>query len=102
VPKRSALEYSLNAQIAAHESWARTTDRAARTAKARAALEDRFLTEAGGDPVKAKSLRSAFFARMQLKSAQSRRKAKEARAEADRYEAMAEEAETELNAGGGG
>jgi hypothetical protein len=30
------------AQIAAHESWARTVDRTARTAKARRAARDRF------------------------------------------------------------
>ena len=32
----------LAAQVAAHESWANTSDRAARTAKARAALQARF------------------------------------------------------------
>ena len=35
----------LAAQVAAHESWASTSDRAARTAKARAALQARFENE---------------------------------------------------------
>ncbi|MDC8980512.1 hypothetical protein PR370_01875 [Mycobacterium marinum] len=64
----------LRARIAAHESWARTPDRPARTAKARRALEEKFLAEAGGDPVRAEHLRKAHFARMALKSAQSRRR----------------------------
>jgi hypothetical protein len=51
---------TLRAQIAAHESWAQTPDRTARTAEARKALEDKFLAEAGGDPKRAESLRRAF------------------------------------------
>jgi hypothetical protein len=43
-------ERSIRSQIAAHTSWANTTDRTARTAKARKALEDKFLAEADGDP----------------------------------------------------
>ena len=56
-------------------SWANTKDRSARTAPARAALEQRFLDEAGGDPVRAAHLRKAYFQRLALKSAQSRRRA---------------------------
>lgn len=67
-------------QIGAHESWARTTDRAARTAPARAALEAKFLAEAGGDPTRAEHLRKAYYKRLALKSAQSRRRAAAARA----------------------
>jgi hypothetical protein len=67
-------ELSLRGQIAAHESWAKTLDRTARTAKARNALEQKFLDEADGDPVRAESLRKAFYARLALKSAQSRRR----------------------------
>jgi hypothetical protein len=48
--------------------------------------------EAGGDPVKAKSIRSEFFARLRLKSAQSRRKAKEARVQAALYDHIADDA----------
>lgn len=65
-------EKSLRGQLAAHTSWANTRDRTARTAKARNAFENRFLDEAGGDPQRAESLRKAFFARLALKSAQSR------------------------------
>ncbi|HET6755937.1 MAG TPA: hypothetical protein VFH23_18510 [Jiangellaceae bacterium] len=62
---------------AAHESWARTTDRTARTAPARAKLEAKFLEQADGDPVRAEHLRKAYFLRLADKSARSRRKARE-------------------------
>lgn len=74
----SFTERQLAASIAAHESWANTTDRTARTAPARAALNQRFLDQANGDPVRAEHLRKAHFARLALKSAQSRRRAREA------------------------
>lgn len=80
-------ERQIAAKIAVHESWARTDDRSARTAKAREAFEARFLEQAGGDPVKAKHLRKAHYLRLALKSATARRKLKEAR------EAEAEAAE---------
>ena len=80
-------ERSLISRIAAHESWANTTDRAGRTAAARAALDAKFLAQAGGDPARAAHLRSAHFARLSLKSAQARRKAKALTAEADAAEA---------------
>lgn len=67
-------ERALRARIASHESWAATTDRAARTAPARRALDAKFLTAADGDPVRAEHLRKAHFARLALKSAQARRK----------------------------
>ena len=67
-------ERSLRSQIAVHESWANTTDRPARTAKARKAFEDKFLAQANGDPVRAEHLRKAHYARMALKSAQARRR----------------------------
>jgi hypothetical protein len=69
----SAAERRLAAQAAVHASWAATPDRAARTAKARAALMQRFVDEAGGDPAKAESLRRAHFARLSLASARARR-----------------------------
>ena len=68
-------ERSLRAQIAAHESWARTENRSGRTAAARRALEDKFLAEAGGDPQRAEHLRKAYYARLAFKSAQARRRA---------------------------
>ena len=59
--------------IGAHISWANTTDRTARTAPARAALEQKFLDQADGDPVRAAHLRKAYFQRLALKSAMARR-----------------------------
>ena len=79
--------------IGAHVSWANTVDRSARTAPARAALDAKFLAEADGDPVRAAHLRKAHFARLALKSAQSRRKARD-------HLAAARAAEAELKAGG--
>lgn len=76
MPKPSPAERALSAAVASHSSWARTENRSARTAPARAALDAKFLEEAGGDPVRAEHLRKAHFARLALKSAQSRRKAK--------------------------
>lgn len=84
-------ERRLRASIAAHESWASTPDRSARTAPARRALEQRFLDAAGGDPVRAEHLRRAHFQRLALKSAQARRKAREATAVAEAVEAELEQ-----------
>ncbi len=67
-------ERTLRSQIAAHDSWARTPDRPARTANARKALDDKWLAEANGDPVAAEHLRKAYFARLALKSSQARRR----------------------------
>lgn len=89
----TSAERKLQASIAAHTSWAETPDRAARTANARAALDQKFLDAAGGDPVRADHLRKAHYARLALKSAQSRRRAREATI-------MAETAEAELRAVG--
>lgn len=74
----SASEESLAKSIAAHLSWANTEDRTARTAPARAALEEKFLEQAGGDPARAEHLRKAHFQRLALKSAQARRRRREA------------------------
>jgi hypothetical protein len=84
----------LRAQIAAHESWGRTPDRAARTAPARRALEQKFLDMADGDHERAEHLKRAHYLRLSLKSAESRRKAREA-------VIAAEEAEAELAVLGG-
>jgi hypothetical protein len=69
---------SLIGRIGAHSKWAKTTDRAAATAPARAGLERRFLEQAGGDPVRAASLRKAFYADLTLKSVKARRARKAA------------------------
>lgn len=86
------FERRIQAQIAAHESWAATPDRSARTAPARQALEAKFLDEAGGDPRRAEHLRKAHYQRLALKSAQSRRRAKEALETAQAAEAELAEA----------
>jgi len=70
-------ELSLLGRLGAHASWANTTDRSARTAPARDAFEQKFLDAADGDHVRAAHLRKAHFARLALKSAQSRRKARQ-------------------------
>jgi hypothetical protein len=70
-------ERRLAAQAAAHTSWAKAANRTARTGPGRAALDKKFLDAADGDPVRAASFKKAYFARLALKSAQSRRKARE-------------------------
>jgi hypothetical protein len=85
VPYKDSLtptERSIRAQIAAHESWAHTEDRSARTANARKAMLDKF--ERQVDPnnelapseraKRAEHLRKAHFKRLALKSARSRRR----------------------------
>lgn len=72
-------ETSLAASAMAHRSWANTADRAHRTANGRAAFEQRFLDQADGDPVRAASLRKAFYAELALKSARARRRNREVR-----------------------
>lgn len=57
-------------------------------------MEAKFLAEAEGDPVRAAHLRKAHFARLALKSAQARRRARE-------LTEAAEAAETELAEAGG-
>ncbi|MFE5159677.1 hypothetical protein ACFRNT_14375 [Streptomyces sp. NPDC056697] len=75
-------ERTLRAQLAAHTSWARTTDPTSRTAKARAAAASRFEREArelhpnGTEEQIARAadhLRKAHFARLGLKSGRARR-----------------------------
>lgn len=83
----TASERQLAARIAAEESWAKTENRSARTAPARAAHDQKFLDAAGGDPIRASHLRKAHFARLALKSAQARRKARESTVEAEAAEA---------------
>ena len=63
----------LSASMAADISWGNTTDRSARTAPARKALDDKFLEQADGDPKRAASIRKAYYKRLALKSAAARR-----------------------------
>lgn len=71
---------SLRNSRASDISWGKTTDRAARTSKARRAFEDRFLKLADGDPQRAESLRKAHFKNIQLKSIAARKAKREAEA----------------------
>ena len=82
----------LSGSLGAHISWANTIDRSARTAPARAALDAKWLNQAGGDPVRAEHLRKAYFKQLALKSAQARRRASLIQAKID-----AAAAEAELN-----
>ncbi|SEO82710.1 hypothetical protein [Actinacidiphila rubida] len=74
---------TLRARLAAHSQWAKETDPSARTAKARKAAGEKFVTQArelhpdGSDELIAKTaehLRKAHFARMGMASAAKRRK----------------------------
>jgi hypothetical protein len=82
MPEESAELRALRGRLAAYESWAKTEDRSARTAKARMAALERFEREV--DPnnelgpaeraKRAEFARKAHFTRLALKSAQARRR----------------------------
>ncbi|MEX2621152.1 MAG: hypothetical protein WD250_13145 [Egibacteraceae bacterium] len=83
--------------MAAHASWAKTSDPAARTAPAREAMRTRFLDEVDPDRVlpeaervrRAGHARQAYMAGLALKAAKARR----LRSEADQLDTEAAEAE---------
>lgn len=92
-------ERTLAGRIGAHESWAHTPDRAARTAPGRAAFAAKFERLADPDgtlpprerAIRAEHLRKAHFHRLALASARARRRSRELISEADRAEsALAE------------
>lgn len=68
-------------RIGAHESWARTPDRSARTAAARRAADERFERQVDPDGTlppaerrqRAENARKAHYARLALASANARR-----------------------------
>lgn len=78
----SPAEQRLQRIAAVHSSWAKTPDRAARTAPARMAWEARFEKQVDPDGVMtpaarskaAESARKAFYADMARKSAAARRR----------------------------
>lgn len=86
MPAQTAAERSISAQIAAHESWARTEDRSARTAAARATFLKRFEDQVDPDhkldpaerAKRAENARKAYYKRLALKSAKARRQGREA------------------------
>jgi hypothetical protein len=69
-------------RIGAHESWARTPDRSARTRKAREAFNRRFEDQVDPDrslpdaerAIRAGHARQAYFQRLSLRAAQARRR----------------------------
>lgn len=81
MPSFNAAERQLLARLAAHQSWANTANRTARTAPAREAFLTKFEDQV--DPrreltpeeraKRATNARKAHFTRLALKSAQSRR-----------------------------
>ncbi|ASR56299.1 hypothetical protein [Cellulomonas sp. PSBB021] len=81
MPAPTPAERSLVASLAAHESWAATPDRSARTAPARRALLAKFEREVDPDGVlspaertrRAEHKRKAYYQRLALRSAQARR-----------------------------
>lgn len=84
VTRLTPAQRTLRAQIAAHTSWANTTDRQERTQKARDAAQGRFEREVDPegvlDPIerlkRAQNARTAFYKSMALKSAQARARRK--------------------------
>lgn len=81
MPALPPSERVLRARLAAHSSWANTSDRSARTAPARAEQLARFERQVDPEGLltpaerarRAESARKAYFARLALKSAQARR-----------------------------
>jgi len=80
----TSTERTLHARAAAYRSWAHTRDRAARTASARAARDERFrrevdpdgtLTEADRE-TRARAARRAYFTRLALASVRARQRRK--------------------------
>ncbi|HEY9417533.1 MAG TPA: hypothetical protein VIQ30_22475 [Pseudonocardia sp.] len=63
----------------AHRGWGLCKDRTERTAHARSRFEQRFLDEADGDPVRAASLRKAYYADLARQGVEARRRNKAAR-----------------------
>lgn len=82
MPKLTPELRRLRAEIAAHDSWANTSDRRARTANGRKAMLDKFEQQVDPDGVltpaeralRAEHARKAYFKRLALKSAQARRR----------------------------
>lgn len=82
MPALSPSERSLRARLAAHESWAKTEDRTARTHAGRESFYRRFEDEVDPERTlpeeerrkRAESARKAYYYRLALKSAQARRR----------------------------
>lgn len=87
----STTDASLRGRIAAYEKWARTADRTAATAPARAGLDARFAAEVDPDGTlepgdrarRVQAKRKAYFARLARMSAHARRSERDRRAEGE-------------------
>lgn len=92
-----ASERALRARLGGLTRWAKTVDRSAATLPGRTAFDERFEREVDPDgtlpaaerAVRADAARRAYFTRLALKSASSRRKAREARQRAEAAQARA-------------
>lgn len=95
MPAKDASDRVLIARVAAHESWAKTDDRSARTAPARQGLHAWFERQVDPDgtldprelAIRVQHARKAHYTRMALKSARSRRRGSALLAEADAADA---------------
>jgi|SRR5690625_2637604 len=95
MPASTAEDRALAARIAAAERWGRTRDRSAATEPARKGLRAKFEREADPDGTlspaererRVDDLMRAHMMRMSLKAKTSRRKAREATADAEAAEA---------------
>jgi hypothetical protein len=87
---------SMAGKIGAYTKYSRldAAGRAAATLAARNALEDKWLREADGDPVRAKHLKALHYSRMAMASAKARRKPRHLQA------VSADAVEPELDHGG--
>ena len=102
MPATTPSERAMVARIASAERWSRCSDTTAATAAARRAFDERFEREVDPDGTlppaerarRAAHARTAYFQRLALRSAQSRRKAAT-------FTEQADAAEAELSAGGG-
>ncbi|HEY3481636.1 MAG TPA: hypothetical protein VGL02_22290 [Streptomyces sp.] len=91
----SETHHATAGKIGAHTKWAKCDDRTAATAPGRARFMKRFEREVDPDGVlpsdvraqRAEHAKKAYFARLALKSAQARRKAKALLTEAEEAEA---------------
>ena len=92
-------ERTQRSRIAAYEKWAATADPSAATAPARQVFDARFAREVDPSGIlppterarRAEAAKRAYFARLALKSAVSRRKSKELASVADQADAELEQ-----------
>lgn len=99
-----ANERALRARLGGLTRWSKTSDRSAATQPGRTAFNARFEREVDPDGVlspeeraiRADAARRAYYTRLALQSASSRRKACEARKRAEAAEAELKAAEAEL------